>query len=120
MPVTLSNGSVAAIIIIVVSAGIAVGIIHDQSIKGVYSSFSSQVSALQEQTKFTFVQGTVYYHRFLSCWLDHHRTTPAALIEALTLQAVLTGLADAIASTLLRLVLRMNEEWLSAYRVSLR
>jgi len=59
MPVTLSNGSVAAIIVIVVSAGIAVGIIHDQSIKGVYSSFSSQVSALQEQTKFTFVQGTV-------------------------------------------------------------
>jgi hypothetical protein len=40
--VTLSNASVAAIIIVVASAGIAAGIFHDQSIKSVYASFSSQ------------------------------------------------------------------------------
>jgi len=66
MPVSLPNGSVAAIIIFVVSGGIAAGIFHDQSIKAIYSSFDSQisglhsqVSALQEQTKFTLAHGTV-------------------------------------------------------------
>jgi hypothetical protein len=42
MVVTLSNASVAAIIIIVISAGVAAGIFHDQSIKTLYQSFSTQ------------------------------------------------------------------------------
>jgi len=59
MPVTLSNESVAAIIIIFVSGVIVAGIYHDQSIKGVYASFDSKVSTLQAQTRFTLVHGIV-------------------------------------------------------------
>lgn len=59
MPVTLSNGTVLAIVIFAVSGGVAAGIFHDQSIKAVYSTFGSKVADLQNQTKFTFVHGKV-------------------------------------------------------------
>ena len=42
--------------------------------------------------------------------LGHDRTALAALVETLALQAVLAGRADTVASTVLSLVLSVNQE----------
>lgn len=44
MPVTLSNRELALIAVIVIVVAVGAGIVHDQSIKGVYQSFSPQYS----------------------------------------------------------------------------
>jgi hypothetical protein len=56
---TLSITHIALILIAVVATGLAAGIFHDQSIKGVYSSFAAEKSQLESQTKLVLVHGTI-------------------------------------------------------------
>ena len=59
MKLTLSIIHIALILIAVVATGLAAGIFHDQSIKGVYNSFAAEKSQLQSQTRLALVHGTL-------------------------------------------------------------